>query len=218
MFTGIIEETGSVESVSRSGQTATFTIKGQVVLEDLKVGDSINSNGVCLTVTKFSDKSFCVDAIAETLNKTNLGNLKPGSIVNLERAMPLNGRFGGHVVSGHIDGTGTLTKITSEGNSNKYKVTVDHELLRYMIYKGSVSIDGVSLTISEIGDGFFSVSIIPHTLKETTLIEKRTGDLLNIECDLFGKYIHKFLAESKPDGSVETNIDMNFLTKYGYTD
>ncbi|MDZ7742235.1 MAG: riboflavin synthase [Bacteroidota bacterium] len=216
MFTGIIEETGVIRSVSWGAKSAVLIVSAEKVLEDIHAGDSINTNGSCLTVTTFGRNHFRVDVMAETMRKTNLQLLKPGSEVNLERAMKADGRFGGHMVSGHIDGTGIISEFEKEDNATWISVQAPVEILRYIVYKGSVAIDGVSLTVAYVDEKSFKVSIIPHTSRATTLLKKNKGDAVNIECDMTAKYIEKFLKNEKQqqDGR---SIDMDFLSEHGYT-
>lgn len=199
MFTGIIEELGTVRRLTRTPARCVLEIEAQTVLEGTKLGDSIAVNGVCLTVTALDASSFTADMMPETLRRSNLGDLKPGDAVNLERALPVNGRLGGHFVAGHIDGTGKLIAKTSEGNATVLTVQVAPSLLRYIVEKGSVAIDGVSLTVVQVTHTDFTVSLIPHTGTVTTLLQHRPGDLLNIETDLLGKYVEKLLQpQDKP--------------------
>lgn len=216
MFTGIIEEKGIVHSIRQGQNSARLVIYASKVLEGLHIGDSINTNGSCLTVVHFDHKGFEVDIMAETMRRTNLHLLKNGSIVNLERALQLNSRLGGHMVSGHIDGTGVITKFTKEDISTWITIKADKEIMRYIIHKGSIALDGVSLTVASLTADEFSVSIIPHTSHETTLLKKKPGDLINIECDLIGKYVEKFIL--KQDQDQHNQIDYNFLKKHGFTD
>jgi riboflavin synthase len=216
MFTGIIEETGTIRAVKKGRISASLRIDAQRVLEDVKTGDSINTNGVCLTVTAFDENGFEVDVMAETMRKTNLGALVPGSKVNLERALRLSDRLGGHLVSGHIDGTGTIAGMEQEENATWITIRTERQITRYIVSRGSVALDGISLTVVDVNPGDFRVSIIPHTGQETTLLEKKAGDTLNIECDITAKYIEKFLREDAP-GRGE-NIDINFLNKHGFID
>ena len=194
MFTGIIEEKGSVISLENSGTVgAKLKIKAKTVLEGTKIGDSIAVNGVCLTVTDMTSSSFTADVMAETLRCSNLGNLKPNSTVNLERAMSAQGRFGGHIVSGHIDGTGKICKIQNEGNAVWVYIRAAKEILNLIVEKGSIAIDGISLTVAKVSDSDFAVSVIPHTGQETTLLEKNCGDTVNLENDIIGKYVQKLM-------------------------
>ncbi len=209
MFTGIVEEVGTVINVSRGARECVYTIAVSRVLEDVSVGDSIAVNGVCLTVTAFDKSSFKADVMNESLRRSNLGDLKNGSRVNLERAMAANGRFGGHIVSGHIDGTGTLISYEREANAVWLTVGADESLMRYIIMKGSVALDGVSLTVARVHKDAFAVSLIPHTGEETTLLAKKRGDRINIECDIVGKYVEKLCGR-------QSGIDEDFLRKYGF--
>lgn len=215
MFTGIIEEVGTVREIRR-GQTSSFIeIQAKTVLSDVRLGDSIAVNGVCLTVTEFSADSFRADVMNETLNRSSLGSLRGGSHVNLERAMPANGRFGGHIVSGHIDGTGVITDIRRDGISVWYTIGTTAAVMRYIVEKGSVAIDGISLTVAKVTDSSFSVSIIPHTAEQTVLSYKKIGDAVNLENDIIGKYIEKLMnpqnTPKEPNG-----ITMDFLAENGF--
>lgn len=210
MFTGIVEEVGRVQSIRREPANAVLTIAASKVLEDVHLGDSIAVCGVCLTVTSFTASAFTADVMHETLNRSSLGALKPGSPVNLERAMPANGRFGGHIVSGHIDGTGRITRIRPDGNAVWYTVSATPSLLRYIVEKGSIAIDGISLTVAQVTGRDFSVSIIPHTQGQTTLSARRVGDTVNLETDCIGKYVEKLL------GSPDVGITQAFLARCGY--
>ena len=167
MFTGIIEEIGKVQAIQHGGNSSFIKIQAEKILEDIHEGDSIAVNGVCLTVTEFDKNNFRADVMNETLRRSSLGSLKNGSPVNLERAMPANGRFGGHIVSGHIDGTGTILSVKNDGIAVWYTISTTPEIMRYIIEKGSIAIDGISLTVAEVGDSIFSVSIIPHTSEKT---------------------------------------------------
>lgn len=195
MFTGIIEEMGKIKEVRKSNNNFTLSIEARDILKNVRVGDSISVNGVCLTVTSFSTTVFTVDVMPETLNATNLGHLSEGSRVNLEPSMPADGRFGGHFVSGHVDGVGTIIEQKSESNSVYYRIQLSRELLRYLVMKGAVAVDGTSLTVFGVSDDAFTISLIPHTLRETVLGMKGVGDLVNIECDIVGKYIEKLLNQ-----------------------
>ena len=212
MFTGIVEEIGTVKKIAR-GQKAYLEIQADKIFSDIHIGDSIAVNGVCLTVTGFSGKIFTADVMNETFSRSSLGSLKTGSHVNLERAMSANGRFGGHIVSGHIDGTGKITNIKKDGNAVWYKISADENIIKYTVEKGSIAIDGISLTVARVERDNFSVSIIPHTSEETILSEKKTGDTVNLENDIIGKYVERFLNFDKTGKS---NITMDFLSKYGF--
>lgn len=212
MFTGIIEEVGTVVGIQRGGNKSFIRIKAQKVLEDVKLGDSIAVNGVCLTVTDFDSASFRADVMNETLSRSSLGNLRSGSPVDLERAMAAGGRFGGHIVSGHIDGTGTITDIKNDGIAVWYTVSAKPEIMRYIVEKGSVAIDGISLTVAKVADSTFSVSIIPHTASQTVLGTKKVGDTVNLENDIIAKYVEKLLKTDSTAGGVS----MELLAKNGF--
>jgi len=216
MFTGIIEEIGTIQSVSWGRISANIRISATRTISDIVQGDSINTNGVCLTVTSFDSKGFEVDVMAETMRMTNLKNIKSGDKVNLERALTLNDRLGGHMVSGHIDGTGEIISIRKEDNATWISVSASPEILKYIILKGSIALDGVSLTVAKLDSDSLKVSIIPHTATETTLLHKKEGDILNIECDMAAKYIEKFLHSGTHNKN--SSIDYNFLNKHGFND
>lgn len=217
MFTGIIEEIGTIKSINSTGISSQLCISANKILEDTKIGDSIAVNGVCLTVTSIKSNLFTADVMAETLRRSNLGSLVPQSKVNLERAMPANGRFGGHIVSGHIDGTGTIVETKPEGNAVWIKINCSDNLLKYIIHKGSITIDGISLTVAKVTDSDFSVSIIPHTAENTTLLQKKSGDVVNLENDVVGKYIEKLLSFQKIDEQKpQSKITEEFLRQNGF--
>ena len=197
MFTGIIEELGKVKSLKRTSRESRLVISAEKIMEDIHIGDSIAVNGVCLTVVLFSDREFTVDVMNETFMRSSLGNLRIGDEVNLERAMPANGRFGGHIVSGHIDGTAKIKACFDDGNAKWYEIAAGSELLDGIVMKGSVAIDGISLTVSKVSAQSFSVSIIPHTLDATVLKNKKPGDVVNIETDVIGKYVKQFVNDGK---------------------
>ena len=215
MFTGIIEEVGTVSRVQRSDSSSFIEIQAKKVLEDVHLGDSIAVNGVCLTVTHFGGGTFRADVMNETLSRSSLGSLTSGSPVNLERAMAAGGRFGGHIVSGHIDGTGTVSDISNDGIAVWYTICASPALLRYIVEKGSIAIDGISLTVAKVTDTAFSVSIIPHTAAQTILGSKKVGDIVNIENDLIGKYVEK-LMKPADDTPQQSTITMDFLMKNGF--
>lgn len=194
MFTGIIEEIGRVERVTKGAKSSKLRIKAGAVLGGTRIGDSICTSGVCLTVTKLEGDFFEADVMAETMRRSKLGGLAAGSPVNLERAMRLDGRFGGHMVSGHIDGTGVIRSIYTEDNAVWLTISAEEKLLRYIVEKGSIAIDGVSLTVASVDLTGFQVSVIPHTGRETTLLRQRAGDAVNLECDIIGKYVEKLLG------------------------
>lgn len=212
MFTGIIEEIGVINSIGKGSASAVLTINASTVLEDVHLGDSIAVNGVCLTVTGFSGSSFTADVMHETLNRSSLGSLRTGSKVNLERAMSANGRFGGHIVSGHIDGTGKITDIKCDDNAVWYTISANSDILRLIVEKGSVAIDGISLTVAYVDERCFKVSIIPHTLDKTTLALRKKTDIVNLENDCIGKYVEKLVGPYKKTGS----ITREFLLQNGF--
>ncbi len=231
MFTGIVEELGQVKALSLHGNSGTLTIKAKKVLEGTKIGDSIAVNGVCLTVTSMKNNEFSADVMAETVRRSSLGSLQNGSYVNLERAMAADGRFGGHIVSGHIDGTGWIEFMKREENAVWVTIACGEKILDLIVEKGSICIDGISLTVASVTDRNFSVSVIPHTGEETTLLKKKAGDPVNLENDIVGKYIRKFVDiggnsgadRGKADagdaaGSARgsSGLSMEFLQKYGF--
>ncbi|HEX7065545.1 MAG TPA: riboflavin synthase [Bacillales bacterium] len=191
MFTGIIEEMGKIIDVHKTSDYFTLTLEADQILKDIQVGDSISVNGVCLTAASLSPSSFTVDIMPETVNATNLYQLVEGSYVNLERSMPANGRFGGHFVSGHVDGTGKIIDKEPESNAVYYRIRTSPEITRYLVMKGSVAVDGASLTVFGVTEDTFTISLIPHTMEATILGRKASGDVVNIECDVVGKYIEK---------------------------
>lgn len=215
MFTGIIEEIGNLKKVQKGVASSVLTIQGNVIFNDLQLGDSVAVNGVCLTASKLSSNTFQADVMHETLNRSSLGKLHTGAFVNLERAMPANGRFGGHMVSGHIDGTGTIEKIQKDDNAIWYTITATSQLLHYIVEKGSIAVDGISLTVAKVTDSNFSVSMIPHTIKSTTFTAKKIGDMVNLENDLVGKYIEKLLLPT-PNQNTSNSITKEFLSKFWY--
>lgn len=215
MFTGLIEEIGVLQSIKKSEKSSVLTFKANKILEEIKLGDSISTNGVCLTVTKLSPPFFDADIMAETIRRSNLGKLKPGSKVNLERALKYEGRFGGHIVTGHIDGPGEIISYEKEDNAVWITIKANENLLKYIVEKGSVALDGVSLTVAQADSRCFKVSIIPHTATETTLLHKKASDLVNIECDIIGKYVEKLLGINTPKESSSV-INLEFLKENGF--
>ena len=216
IFTGIIEELGVVKSIGINGASGCITIKAKKVLEGTQLGDSIAVNGTCLTVTSINSDGFSADVMAETVKRTSLSQVGKGDLVNLERAMILNGRFGGHIVSGHIDGTGTITKYTKEENAIWVTIKAPDEILDLIVEKGSICIDGISLTVATVSDQDFQVSIIPHTAKETTLIHKKVGSLVNLENDIVGKYIKKLMENNQEEQAKKASgLTMEMLEEYG---
>lgn len=223
MFTGIVEETGYIRNIRPGHLSSTLTIAADKILSDIHIGDSICVNGVCLTVTAFQTDSFTADVMAETLRRSNLGTLTPKSRVNLERALSLTTRLGGHIVSGHIDGTGTVSGIRKESTAHWFTIQTNPHLLRYIVEKGSVTIDGISLTVAAVTQTDFQVSVIPHTATHTTLLEKRQQDTVNLECDILAKYVEKLLhpetanTDTREDLSSSTQpLSTEFLAQHGY--
>ncbi|MEN1759211.1 riboflavin synthase [Anoxynatronum sibiricum] len=217
MFTGIIEEIGVIESIHhQGGQAMQLVIHSRQVLEDVRLGDSIAVNGICLTVTRFTPQSFQADVMPETFRSTSLAGLKSGSRVNLERALQANGRFGGHIVSGHIDGAGTLIRNSREANALWLEIEATDAIMKYIVLKGSVALDGTSLTVSKVWDKRFAVSIIPHTAEMTILAEKQTGDRVNIECDVLAKYVEKLMNGGRQAVNETGKITTAWLQEHGY--
>lgn len=217
MFTGIIEELGVIQEIKKGSKSSKLLIKANKVLESTKVGDSICTNGVCLTVTDLKINSFEADIMAETLRRSNLGDLKVGSKVNLERALTLQSRLGGHIVSGHIDGTGKVISLVKEDNATWVTIKTTNDILRYIVLKGSITIDGISLTVAYVDDKSFKVSIIPHTAQETTLLNKTNGDTVNLECDVISKYVQKLMGFAPMDKYNESaSITEDFLKINGF--
>ena len=212
MFTGIIEEIGTIAHIRMGTASCVLTIHAEKILSDIHIGDSSAVNGTCLTVCSFSGNQFSADVMPETMRRTNLGRLSPGSRVNLERAMAADGRFGGHIVSGHIDGTGTVKSFKREDNAVWVTIAASAELLKYIVEKGSIAIDGISLTVARVTAQDFSVSVIPHTGEETTLLARKPRDTVNLECDVVAKYIEKLLGDAKKKGG----ITPLFLSEHGY--
>ncbi|MBM6884675.1 riboflavin synthase [Pseudoflavonifractor phocaeensis] len=215
MFTGIVEEMGQVEGIQRGKQSAVLTIRAKTVLEGTKIGDSIAVNGVCLTVTSLLSDRFSADVMHETLDRSALAGLRRGSLVNLERAMAADGRFGGHIVAGHIDGTGRITRIKRDDNAVWYTVQAAPQLLRYIVEKGSIAMDGISLTVARVEENAFSISAIPHTVAQTALQNRREGDLVNLETDIIGKYVEKLLTPA-PETLASSGLTRDFLARHGF--
>lgn len=218
MFTGIIEELGTIKSLEVKSKNPAIELLAAEILSDINIGDSISVNGVCLTVISFTRGSFKVEVMPETLKKTALSGLKRGDKVNLERALPLGGRLGGHLVSGHIDGVGEIIKKYRETNAVVIAIEASPEVLKYVIPKGSIAIDGISLTVVELKQNSFTVSLIPHTAKMTTLGFKQPGDMVNLEGDMIGKYVEKFISGPKKKDTVFSpgNITMDVLIEKGF--
>ena len=219
MFTGIVEEVGVVKSIRRGASSAVLEIAAKTVLEDVHLGDSIAVNGVCLTATSYTGSSFTADVMHETLDRSALASLRPGSRVNLERAMAADGRFGGHIVAGHVDGVGTILETKRDDNAVWYTVAAGPEVLRYVVEKGSITIDGISLTVARVGPESFAISAIPHTGAVTVLKDRKPGDKVNLETDIIGKYVEKLLTAGPAptaEPKRESGITKDFLTKYGF--
>ncbi|MCR5176279.1 MAG: riboflavin synthase [Anaerovibrio sp.] len=212
MFTGIIEEVGSVAGIG----SGVLTIKAEKVLSDVQLGDSIAVNGVCLTVAGYDGSSFKADVMPETIRRTSFAELKKGSPVNLERALTLQSRLGGHIVSGHIDGVGRIVSLQEDKNAILMKISASDDILRHIVEKGSVALDGISLTVAQVTDGDFTVSLIPHTRQVTNLSGKRVGSLINIENDVIGKYVEKLLGQSNQNSPSGSRITMEFLNNNGF--
>ncbi len=193
MFTGLVEETGILKEKMPTGDGFRFTIEANKIMDDLKIGSSVAVNGCCLTVVNIANKTFSVDTIEETLNKTNLGVLKQGNRVNLERPLTADARLGGHFVLGHIDTTGKVEAIKELSNSHWMTISFPEKFKHYLIYVGSIAIDGVSMTVAELNENSFSVGIIPHTWKETIFADKKVGDTVNLEFDVLGKYVERIM-------------------------
>ncbi len=216
MFSGIVEEMGAVQAIEKGLTGAKFSILASAILDDLQVGDSVSVSGACLTVTTIEDQSFLVDVSKETLNCTNFGTIAIGTPLNLERAMKLNARMSGHLVTGHVDGIGMLRAREQDGNAIYLTVEALEDIMRYCVPKGSITIDGISLTINSVTDNLFSVAIIPHTANVTTIGLKQIGDSVNLESDLIGKYVERLLQGSGTlPASAAPIIDKDYLQKRG---
>ncbi len=216
MFTGLVEELGKVKNIARGTKSVRLTVSGHKVLEDVKLGDSIAVNGTCLTVVDFSNSCFTADVMPETVDRTALSGLKPGDTVNLERTLRVGDRLGGHIVSGHIDGVGTILAKEQNDNAVIVRIGAGPEVMRYIIQKGSIAIDGTSLTVVAFGTDWFTVSLIPHTASMTTVGLKKTGEPVNLEADIIGKYVEKLLGLSQAAKPVE-KITLGFLEQHGFT-
>jgi len=217
MFTGIIEELGTLKNICHNKKSSVLVIEAEKVLQDTKIGDSIAVNGVCLTVRSMTSRTFETDVMAETMRRTNMVNLTPGGRLNLERALSLNTRLGGHIISGHIDGTGTIRSFEKEENAVWVTIDAEPEILRYIVEKGSIAIDGISLTVAFVNEDIFQISMIPHTGEMTGLLRKKPGDTVNLECDVIGKYVEKLLGikEGKQDRK-RSSISLEFLENSGF--
>ncbi|MBD2869603.1 riboflavin synthase [Paenibacillus arenilitoris] len=218
MFTGLVEEVGQLKGIAKQGEAMQLRIGASRVLDGVMIGDSISVNGVCLTVTSFDRSSFAADVMPETYRKSSLHRLRPGEGVNLERAMQAGARFGGHMVQGHIDGTGQIVSRETDANAVVFEIRIhDDGMLRYVIPKGSIAIDGISLTVVDTTSHTFTVSIIPHTLGETALQHKHAGDTVNIECDVIGKYVDHLLHFRQPESAKPASkLSTAFLLENGF--
>ena len=214
MFTGIVEETGRIRRVSKGEKSASLTVECSGILEGTMTGDSICVNGVCLTVTVIKGNCFEADVMPETIRATNLKYLKQGDTVNLERALSPLGRFGGHIVSGHIDGTGVIREIKKEDNAVWFTISAEDEILKYVIHKGSIAVDGISLTVQHADDKAFKIAVIPHTRDSTTLQGRKVGYKVNIECDIIGKYIEKLIKWDQK--STRKGVTFEYLLENGF--
>lgn len=217
MFTGLVEEVGTVRSIRRGRDSAVLEIGAETVTKGLRTGDSVAVNGVCLTAVSCREDSFSADVMHETLNRSSLAQLRSGSHVNLERAMPADGRFGGHIVAGHVDGVGRILGTEKDGTAVWYRIGADQSVLRYVVEKGSVAVDGISLTVAAVTETDFFVSLIPHTARMTILGEKKAGDPVNLETDIVGKYVEKLMKPADTGGQKgQSGITREFLEKYGF--
>lgn len=215
MFTGIIEEIGTVLQIKKGQHSAVLTIQASKVLEQTKTGDSIAVNGICLTVTALTEGHFLADVMHETLNRSSLAQIKSGSHVNLERAMAVDGRFGGHIVAGHVDGIGKIIATSRDDTAVWYTIGAEPSVLKYIVEKGSITVDGISLTVAQVWKDRFSVSVIPHTQQQTVLKERTKGDFVNLETDIIGKYVEKLLRPAE-EPQKDSGITKEFLIKYGF--
>ncbi|HJJ34077.1 MULTISPECIES: riboflavin synthase [Methanocorpusculum] len=216
MFTGIVEEIGTVTRIMQGQNSSILSIRGDRIFEDLRLGDSVAVNGVCLTVSKLAGQSFDADTTSETLARTSLGALRAGSFVNLERAMAANGRFGGHIVTGHVDGTGIISMIRRDGKTVWVTITADNSILKYIVEKGSIAVDGISLTVASTTQNSFSIAVIPHTERSTTLLTKSQGETVNLECDMIGKYVERFITRMQKSEPQRCVITEEYLSKAGF--
>lgn len=216
MFTGIVEEIGTIKEIIRSSRAIRLSITCSRIMDDVNIGDSIAVNGICLTVSQMGDSCFSADVMAETMRRTGLSRLRVSDKVNLERALKISSRLGGHIVSGHIDGTGILVSRFEEDNALWLTIEAEISILKYMVMKGSVTLDGVSLTIAHLDEKYFKVSLIPHTAGETTLGSIRVGEQVNIECDLIGKYVERFVSGDTQESKSSKDISIEFLRSNGF--
>ncbi|MCJ1972369.1 riboflavin synthase [Lactococcus piscium] len=215
MFTGIVEEVGKVIGMKHGLKSVNLTVSASLIFSDLGIGDSVSTNGVCLTVTHISGNTFTADVAHESLNRSTLGALKLQSSVNLERAMSACGRFGGHIVSGHIDGSGVIQAVKADDIAIWYTIATSSRIMAYIVEKGSITIDGISLTVATVTDKTFSVSVIPHTASQTALRDRKVGDTVNLENDIVGKYIEKLMCPPQETAST-TKLSMEKIAQYGF--
>ena len=215
MFTGIVEEKGTIRYIQLTGESGVLAVKAKKVLEGTKIGDSIAVNGICLTVTSLQSDGFTADVMAETIRRSSLGSCKVGSQVNLERAMAADGRFGGHIVAGRVDGTGCILRIEKDDNAVWFTIHAEPNLLRYVVEKGSIAVDGISLTVAEVSSDAFSVSTIPHTVSCTNLCQRHKNDVVNLETDILGKYVEK-LFQPIPQEHRQSSVTKEMLIRYGF--
>ena len=215
MFTGIIEDRGKILKVDRRGEMSQLTLEVPFDLTEVQLGDSININGVCLTVTDKKGRTISVDLSPETLQRTTFAKVREGDKVNLERALRLSDRLGGHIVTGHIDGIGNILQRTTVGNSLHLRIRIPQPIARYVVQKGSIAIDGISLTVNAFEGDWIQLTLIPYTLEKTTLMDKKIGDEVNVETDILGKYIEKMLDQGK---GISKGIDLSFLKEHGFTE
>ncbi len=216
MFTGLIQDLGKIQSLERRGEGVFLTVATGLTLSDVKIGDSIAVDGVCLTVVRLSSRTFTAEVSPETLNRTTLSKAAGGRPVNLEKSLRVSDFLGGHIVSGHVDGTGEVVRVSVEGNAWRYRFRAPQEISRYLIEKGSVAVDGISLTVAEIEEPEFAVAVIPHTAQSTTLGMKKAGDPVNLEIDLLAKYVEKFLRQTERPASKGSRLDAGFLAQHGF--
>lgn len=215
MFTGLIQDVGTLQKILKGAESFRLTVSTHFPLDDLLLGESIAVNGICLTLVSMEEGAFSADVSRETVMRTNMNDLRVGHRVNLERALRLSDRLGGHIVTGHVDGVGVIQSRTREGNAEKIIVSIPDGCHRYLVVKGSVAIDGISLTVNEVTEKNFTLTIIPHSLSRTTLQERQKGDRVNIETDILGKYIHRLLGEGR-EGQKGPSVNFEFLAKHGF--
>jgi riboflavin synthase len=217
MFTGLVEDIGKVKKIDKKGGSMSLFVECNLDLTETKIGDSISVDGVCLTVVELKSKGFRVEVSSETLQRATIKDIKEGQKINLERAMRLSDRLGGHLVLGHVDGIGKIKGISRDAASTKMKISAPTNIMKYIIEKGSVAIDGISLTVNDCTDVDFSLNIIPHTAGQTTLSSKKVGDSINIENDIIGKYVEKFLDKGQGKREGDSKINREFLSKHGFS-